>query len=48
MNLLEKLKGDRRPEGSLAAKPKALLGCSNSGCVVAISIVTKMSSNESK
>ena len=30
-DLLEKLKGERRPEVSLAAQPKALLGCSSSG-----------------
>jgi len=29
MNLLEKLKGERRPDWSLAAQPKALFGCSN-------------------
>ena len=28
--LLEKLKGERRPEVSVAAQPKALLGCSTS------------------
>jgi len=33
MNLLEKLKGERTPEESLAAQPNALFGCSNSGCV---------------
>lgn len=30
-NLLEKLKGERRPEESLAAHPNAALGCSCSG-----------------
>ena len=29
-DLLEKLKGERRPEVSVAAQPKALLGCSTS------------------
>jgi len=33
MNLLEKVKGERTPDVSLAAQPKALFGCSNSGCV---------------
>jgi hypothetical protein len=32
------LKGERRPEESLAAHPKAFFGCSSSSCV-AISIV---------
>ena len=30
-DLLEKLKGERTPEVSLAAQPKSLLGCSTSG-----------------
>ncbi len=36
MNLLEKVKGERTPDVSLAAQPKALFGCSNSGCVAII------------
>ena len=36
-NLLEKLKGEKIPDGSLAAHPKAFLGCSNSAST-AISI----------
>ena len=30
-NLLENLNGERTPDGSLAAHPKALVGCSSSG-----------------
>jgi len=36
LNLLEKWKGERTPEESLAAQPKALFGCSNSVCVAII------------
>jgi hypothetical protein len=31
-DLLENLKGERTPDVSLAAHPKACLGCSVSGC----------------
>jgi hypothetical protein len=34
--LLEKWKGERTPEESLAAQPKALCGCSSSGDFLAI------------
>lgn len=37
MNLLEKLKGERKPEESLAAHPKALWGCSTTSPSFAIS-----------
>lgn len=37
VNLLEKLKGERTPDESLAAQPKAFLGCSNTLASVAIS-----------
>jgi hypothetical protein len=43
VNLLKKLKGERTPEESLAAQPKAFIGCS--GCV-AILIVTKKEVNK--
>lgn len=39
-DLLENLKGERTPDESLAAHPKAFLGCSASGCK-AISIAMK-------
>lgn len=38
--LLENLNGDRTPDESLAAHPKAFLGCSISGCK-AISVAEK-------
>lgn len=37
-NLLEKLKGERTPEESLAAQPKASCGCSCSGDVAILSL----------
>lgn len=39
--LLENLNGDRTPDESLAAHPKAFLGCSISGCK-AISVAEKV------
>ena len=35
-NLLENLKGKRTPDWSLAANPKASLGCSSSGNLASI------------
>ena len=42
-DLLEKLRGESWPEESLAAQPKALLGCSTSGdfAILIFSFVTR-------
>lgn len=43
-NLLEKWKGERTPDLSLAAQPKALFGCSVSGdfAIVSVSVFVRV------